>query len=184
VGLLTAPSTISHVDSGTGEEIDSFAAPAEITSQIAVDGADRVWATAAGKLLSLDVWSGTWSETPIENGQISIGRFAITPTIASSSGASQGRWAQVLDPGAFDVRWGELTWDAHDAGKTLVQAQVRFADSRDALETSKIVCGPFDAPPADLSRCSGRRRYALIELLLSGSGRPVAGNIGVTWDRP
>jgi hypothetical protein len=180
VTVVGTPNEVLHVDTVTGAEIERFSTPADLTTSISVDSSDRVWATATGKLLALDVGSGTWSETPID-GLIGIGRFAVG---RGGRTTSKGRWAQFFDPGSFDVKWGQLSWDSHAVLGTSVRAQVHFADTPEALATSKFLCGPFASSPADLSACSGGRRYALIELLLAGSGHPVVGNVALTWDRP
>ena len=91
---------------------------------------------------------------------------------------------QTIDPGVYNVRWGDLQWSTSAPVGTRVLTYVRFADVADSIETSKTVCGPFEQSPAILTVCSGGKRYARVEFHLSGAAGPAVGNVKLSWDRP
>jgi hypothetical protein len=148
---------------------------------IAVDPGGRIWLNEGSALLRLEPRSESWTEVKRRDpprlypGSTNRGLLALD--------RYRGSWSQVLDSGSFDVRWATLGWCASTPGGSRVVATARFADDPADLDTTTSVCGPYDTGPADLASCSGGRRYARLEFLLSGHGSPSVDCIRLTWDR-
>jgi streptogramin lyase len=148
----------------------------------ALDARNRAWVGHGSDLMRLDPLSGAWTKFTLGDQTVLVLPGA-TSASTRALARRQGTWAQVIDPGAFDVAWGELSWTSQEPAGTRVLAQARFADSEALLDTTSQVCGPFTHSPANVASCSGGRRYARIELLLSGYGQPLAGDVQLTWNR-
>jgi hypothetical protein len=103
--------------------------------------------------------------------------------------ARQGSWTQIYDSGYATTDWKKLDWQQLRPDGTQIQVFVRFANSRDALDTTALVCGPYEEPPVDLDKCAGidNSRFAAVNYLLR-SGRdgkkPTVGHIQLSWTRP
>jgi hypothetical protein len=174
---------IVHIDPLAATELERWDIPGGATGtvdNVAVDGSGMVWVGLDKTIYRLDPTSGQW-DSFAPGGQ----RLAVaSPTLGGGAARSTGKWTQLVDPGAWKVAWGKLSWEATSVKGQRVAASVRFADAPGALDGSKVVCGPSASPPLDLSVCSQGLRYARVELDLAGSGSPTAGHVAITWDRP
>jgi hypothetical protein len=179
------PARVVHVDPRSGAVLGDFTLPetdaAFVLDNLAVDSAGHAWVGIGSEALRVDLADGHVDAFE-PGGDPNFG------THATSSGSVfapvQGSWTQDVDAGSYDVAWGQLSFEANAENGDTATVSVRFADRAGDLAASTVVCGPYRESPADLAACSKGLRHARIVIRLAGTGRPVAGHIRLTWDRP
>ncbi len=157
---------------------------------IAEDEQGRIWAPfmTGGYAARFDPVTETWDTFEVDAGQSLYTYSDMTGTQLRRFVARQGSWTQTWDALYPTVDWQRVDWTQRTPAGTEVEMYARFANSRGALDTTTIVCGPYFAPPADLEACPGvdDNRYAAFEFILRPNrdgDAPVVGDISLTYTR-
>jgi hypothetical protein len=152
---------------------------------IAIDGSGKIWyagtSGSSSEIRRYDPLTG--GTEPILQASFGVVYAGSTAMPLLEAGRRRGTYTHLVDGGGYSIRWHDLSWNAYVPAASRVAVQVRFADSPDQMDGSPVVCGPFAGSPADLSGCSGSRRFARVEVSLAGYGEPSVGGIKLSWDR-
>ena len=143
----------------------------------------------SGLAFRFDPVNLTWDTFTVDANQSLYTYSDMTGALLRQFVARQGSWTQIYDSAYATTDWKKLDWQQLKPEGTVIQVFVRFANSRDALDTTALVCGPYEEPPVDLDRCEGidNSRYAAVNFLLRSArdGRkPTVGHIQLSWSRP
>jgi streptogramin lyase len=99
----------------------------------------------------------------------------------------EGHWIQNFDTGYEFPIWHSANWEATTPPGTAVTLTFTSADSEAELVTNPSpACGPFSAPPADLSACAGLQghRWLSVDVHLTTNQdgvRPTFSGLSVLW---
>ena len=102
--------------------------------------------------------------------------------------ARQGSWTQTWDSLYPTTDWQTLSWSQRVPPGAAVEVYARFANSRNGLSSTAIVCGPYAEGPVDLNACQGvdNNRFAAFEFVLrpnNDGDAPTVGDIELTYTR-
>jgi streptogramin lyase len=156
----------------------------------APDDAGKMWAIGTLSYAHrFDPVNLTWDVFTVDQGASNYTYSDMTGALLRQFVARQGSWTQIYDSQYATTDWKKLDWQQLKPEGTQVQVFVRFANTRDALESTSLVCGPYDAPPVNLDSCVGidNSRFAAVNFLLRSArdGRkPAVGHVQLAWTRP
>jgi hypothetical protein len=159
---------------------------------VAPDDAGKIWGPSwdgSGLAFRFDPIQLTWDTFTVDANQSLYTYSDMTGALLRQFVARQGSWTQIYDSGYATTDWKSLDWQQLKPDGTQIQVFVRFANSRDALDTTALVCGPYEAPPINLDTCAGidNARFAAVNFLLRSArdGRkPTVGHVQLGWTRP
>src|SRR5262249_35047464 len=167
--------TLSKVDPLTYQVVGTWHIPDGFGTEahgVAEDDAGKIWNPLmfSGRASRFDPVTEEFQVFDVDPGHQLYTYSDMTGSQLRNFVARQGTWTQIFDSGYATTDWKKVEWTALQPKNTVIQVHVRFANTREGLDTTSIVCGPYETAPVDLdATCtnSDKNRFAAVEVPLA-----------------
>jgi hypothetical protein len=170
-----------------------WALPASAAVQapgIGEDDSRKIWVPLTdGTAVRFDEVVETFESFDVDPGRRLEARGAFTLPFGPFFFPRLGTWTQILDGNYANATWTKLEWTATEPRNTVVQVHARFAATREGLDTTSHICGPYLTSPVDLTACpsASDQRFMAFEVALRSAPNgksPTVGNFRISLTRP